>query len=92
MNILKWFFQNKETYPLQPNRDQVMGQQSESVEAALKRLTETFTMEQTERPRNYLEQTEQFMDMERQLAYENGFLLASELWLEIWKRLGGPGV
>lgn len=89
MDILKWLSQNGQLFPFPPEIDEIMGQQSESVENALTHLRKTLDAEQLQQLQVYLEQSQRLQDMERQLVYENGFLFAVALCLEIVERLSG---
>ena len=86
MDVLKWLFQNKRLFSFPAEQDQIMGEQSEKVERALERLRQTLDAGQTEQLRSYWEQLEQLQAIERRLDYENGFLFACALWLQVWGR------
>lgn len=89
MGILKWLSQNGHLFHFPPELDEIMGQRSERVEETLIHLRKTLDAEQLQKLQTYLEQSQRLQDMERQLFYENGFLFAVALCLEISERLSG---
>lgn len=89
MDVLKWLSQNKRLFPFPPEQDQIMGEQSEKAEWALEGVRQTLDAGQTAQLNFYLEQLERLQVMEQRLAYENGFLFAYTLWLQLLERLGG---
>lgn len=89
MRILNWLLQNGQRFPLVQEADRMMGEQSERVKTSRDYLNAVLEEIQIQQLQMYLEEVEKFHDMERQLCYENGFLFASMLWLEIVEHLRG---
>ncbi|MEY8232556.1 DUF6809 family protein [Oscillospiraceae bacterium 50-16] len=89
MDVLKWISQDKRLFSFPQEQDRIMGGQSEKTEQALEQLRQTLNAGQKAQLNAYLEQMEQLQGMEQRLAYENGFLFAYSLWLQIWGRLRG---
>ncbi len=89
MSILKWLFQNGQLFPMSQKEDQIMGEQSERVQLKFEHLTAILNEEQAQCFQAYWEEMNKLCDMERQSCYENGFLLATMIWLETLSRLRG---
>lgn len=85
--ILEHFFQGDIIFPLEPEDDRRFGDLGDKVQAQRKQLEKLLEGETLHQMEDYLEQLEQYHDWERRLAYENGFLLAAALCMEISDRL-----
>ena len=88
-SILAHLFQSDLVFPMDPVEEQRFAALGNRTQERRDDLEKQLTEEKWTQVRAYLELLEEFHDRERRLAYENGFLLAVSLCLELSRRLEG---
>ena len=86
-SILEHLFQGDIIFPLEPGDERRFGDLGDKVQTQKEQLEKLLEGETLRQMEDYLEQLEQYHDWKRCLAYENGFLLAVVLCMEISDRL-----
>lgn len=86
--ILEYFFQNSVVFPLAPEDERQFAKLGEEVEQKREQLKSSLKDDTLHQVEDYLESLEDLHDWERRLAFNDGFLLATALWLEVSDKLG----
>lgn len=88
-SILEHLFQGDIIFPQSSEEERrfaALGDDVQEKKAQIEALLESDSLQAV---KDYLELLDQFHDWERLLCYENGFLTATALCLEVWDRLEG---
>lgn len=84
MSILERLFQGELIFPLPPEEEHRFAQVAEKAQNHWERIKQAMPQE----AETQCELQEQLLNWERLLSYQNGFLTATALWLELWAALG----